>query len=294
MEFSDHVLGQNLRQARERANLTQEQLAKKIGYSQDAVAAWESGRRSVKPEILVRLSVALEVPVASFFGETVELAVKQLPGELLVPWDPSTGRIEICLNCLDASHKRNARFCETCGEALWFSRCTGWTHDDLGSKPCGVTIPPGASHCSACGERSIWPQVRERIPKASFLQVVRSEFSRDAFITPQPLGRDFEISDPYAVAAWLEEQVRVPDPKLSASLRHCSYQWGPKGIFHIRCHTGARSYQQIASVIESNLPRIQTMLGFLMKRKCEAKLVFEGENDLYRLMTLDEWLEGPF
>lgn len=292
MTFSDQTLGQNVRKAREHAGLTQQQLAQKIGYSQDAVAAWESGRRSAKPEILARLSLALGVPVASFFGEKGEVAAQQLPRDLLVPWDPSTGRIEICLNCLDVSHKKNAKFCETCGEALWGSACEGWIPEE--NHPCGVIIPPGANHCSACGERSIWPAVRDKIPAASFLQVVRSEFSQEAFITPQPLGREFEASDAYGVAAWLEEQVRVPDPRLSSALRHCGYQWGSKGTFLIFCPEGEN--QHFATTIQHNISKIQTMLGFLLKRKCAARVQFQAPGDDYACMTLEEWLvdELPF
>ncbi len=291
MEFSDQVLGQNLRKAREMAGFTQDQLASKIGYSQDAVAAWEGGRRSAKPEILARLAVALGVPVASFFGETDEPVVRELPKDLLIPWDPSTGRVEICLNCLDASHKRSARFCETCGESLWDSTCSGWVQSDSGPEPCGVIIPPGANHCSSCGERSIWPQVREKIPNASFLQVVRSEFSQNAFITPQPMGRDFEVSDPYAIAEWIEEQVRIPDPRLSAALRRCTYCWGTKGSFIITGPPEPQFRDQTATTVQHNLSRLQTMLGFLLKRKCAVKFLVGDPDDEYRSLSLEDWVE---
>lgn len=53
-----------IRQARERAGLTQAQLAQRAGVSQPCVAQWESGRRPIQEKTVAKVAAAL--------GERVE------------------------------------------------------------------------------------------------------------------------------------------------------------------------------------------------------------------------------
>ena len=52
---------------RERAGLTQAQLAEKIGASQSAVALWETGARMPRSNKLQKLAEVLECTVADLF-----------------------------------------------------------------------------------------------------------------------------------------------------------------------------------------------------------------------------------
>lgn len=53
----------NLQHCREKANLTQEQLARKIGMSVSMIVSIESGRRKGSIETLLRIADALDVTV---------------------------------------------------------------------------------------------------------------------------------------------------------------------------------------------------------------------------------------
>lgn len=53
--------GANLRRARERANLTQEDLASTAGMDRSAISLLERGRRSPGLEIILKLATALKL-----------------------------------------------------------------------------------------------------------------------------------------------------------------------------------------------------------------------------------------
>lgn len=55
-------LGTNLREARERLGLTQEQVAERCGVHATEVSRIEAGKRDPKVTTLERLAAALEVP----------------------------------------------------------------------------------------------------------------------------------------------------------------------------------------------------------------------------------------
>ena len=65
-------IGENIRKARKAAGMTQEELGKKIGISQQAVGNYESGRRKPKIKTLLRLSNGLNVSVAELLAGIVE------------------------------------------------------------------------------------------------------------------------------------------------------------------------------------------------------------------------------
>lgn len=61
-------IGENIRRERKAAGMTQEELGKKIGISQQAVGNYESGRRKPKIKTLVRFSNGLNVSVAELLA----------------------------------------------------------------------------------------------------------------------------------------------------------------------------------------------------------------------------------
>lgn len=63
--------GLRLRDCRRRANLRQQDVARRSGIGWRSISAWESGRAigSLKVVQLVRLLDALDVPPAMFFAE---------------------------------------------------------------------------------------------------------------------------------------------------------------------------------------------------------------------------------
>ncbi len=59
--------GQRLKAARERAGMTQKELADAIGKSADTVATYEVGSRQPRLNDLPKIAEALEVPIDAFF-----------------------------------------------------------------------------------------------------------------------------------------------------------------------------------------------------------------------------------
>lgn len=80
-------MGRNrLREIRERAGLTQQQLAKKIGVTQQAIWYYEHGRREMRSGVLISLSEALECAVSDLLGlDANERVARQTPPSHLMP-----------------------------------------------------------------------------------------------------------------------------------------------------------------------------------------------------------------
>lgn len=64
------VLARNIRDFRQRLNMSQKKLAEQVGVSQAAVALWESGRAHPQYNRLAVVAAALGVTVAALIGET--------------------------------------------------------------------------------------------------------------------------------------------------------------------------------------------------------------------------------
>lgn len=64
----------NLRIARQRAGLTQQELADRIGGSQAQVSGWEGGDSCVRIDSVVRLAEALDIDPGVLLRETQGLA----------------------------------------------------------------------------------------------------------------------------------------------------------------------------------------------------------------------------
>jgi transcriptional regulator with XRE-family HTH domain len=72
--------GQILKTLREKAGLTQAELAGKAGTSQKAISFWERGEREPAFSRIRKLCNALDVPCGAFFGETERPAEKSAKG----------------------------------------------------------------------------------------------------------------------------------------------------------------------------------------------------------------------
>lgn len=158
MEFDDRRLGQRLRQAREARGWSLSELAAGVGYPPETVAAWEEGTRTLKPRLLYRLAQVLGMPVARLFDEDESR---------FIPWNPNTGRLDLCLRCGAREHPSGAAHCSECGCQLETSQCTGELEDAyLGmTRPCLALIPPGQMHCQNCGTPSLWAELSDRLPR---------------------------------------------------------------------------------------------------------------------------------
>ncbi len=60
------LIGKRIKSAREDANLTQEELGKKVGYSAMGISYFEKGLRKIKTDDLEKISKALNKPITHF------------------------------------------------------------------------------------------------------------------------------------------------------------------------------------------------------------------------------------
>jgi len=63
------IIGTRIKEAREHLGLTQEELAARIGKTQNSISLYEKGSRAIRVSELDDLAKALEVPVSYFFGD---------------------------------------------------------------------------------------------------------------------------------------------------------------------------------------------------------------------------------
>lgn len=74
-----HVVGINLRAARQNAGMTQRELANKTGVTQNYIAQIEGGRRAPSLEVLVHLAESIDVQPADLLsGEGVTHELQRL------------------------------------------------------------------------------------------------------------------------------------------------------------------------------------------------------------------------
>jgi uncharacterized protein len=79
-------VGQQIAEARERAGLTQSQLAERAGTAQSAISAYEAGRKVPSADTFVRLLAAAGARLAVIEGEPVRtpsLAERRSRGQIL-------------------------------------------------------------------------------------------------------------------------------------------------------------------------------------------------------------------
>lgn len=61
--------GERIKEARKKVGMTQAELASKLGISYVGVSQWENDLRNPKPDTLLRIAVALRMPVEQILGE---------------------------------------------------------------------------------------------------------------------------------------------------------------------------------------------------------------------------------
>lgn len=78
--------GENIREARKKAGLTQVQLAKKLGVPYQSIGQWETGKRNPKYETLERIASAIGIHVFDLvgIGEKFDTLVETTPFNLVV------------------------------------------------------------------------------------------------------------------------------------------------------------------------------------------------------------------
>ncbi len=63
------IIGERIREAREKLDLTQEQLADRLGKTRNTISSYETGTRILSISELPDLAKALEVPISYFFED---------------------------------------------------------------------------------------------------------------------------------------------------------------------------------------------------------------------------------
>lgn len=72
MMYDLGTIKERIKKARSDINMTQEQLAKRMGYERETVTAWESGKNTPKLDALVRLCDILQCDLGFLLGEYKE------------------------------------------------------------------------------------------------------------------------------------------------------------------------------------------------------------------------------
>jgi transcriptional regulator with XRE-family HTH domain len=67
--ISENYIGARIRKARERLGISQGELARRLGKSQNTISSYENGTRTFRVSELPQFAEELEVPIAFFFGE---------------------------------------------------------------------------------------------------------------------------------------------------------------------------------------------------------------------------------
>jgi transcriptional regulator with XRE-family HTH domain len=81
------AIGRRIHEARDRLGFTQQDLATKLGKTQNSIASYESGTRTIRVTELPALSEALGVPIAYFFGENfADQEIAALVNQLTPPF----------------------------------------------------------------------------------------------------------------------------------------------------------------------------------------------------------------
>ncbi|MDP3789418.1 MAG: helix-turn-helix domain-containing protein [Candidatus Omnitrophota bacterium] len=63
------MYGTNIKRIREKKNITQEGLAKRVGVSRQAVCMWETGKRELRGTMLNKIAQIFSVPVSEILSE---------------------------------------------------------------------------------------------------------------------------------------------------------------------------------------------------------------------------------
>lgn len=72
------AIGQNIKMCRERAGISQEELALKIRVGTRTIQRYESGEQTPKLQTILKISTALDVPASELMGEIYDTAPPEL------------------------------------------------------------------------------------------------------------------------------------------------------------------------------------------------------------------------
>ncbi len=75
------MYGTNIKRIRKKKNITQEDLAKKMGVSRQAVCMWEAGKRELKGTALNKIARIFNVPVSEILNEGGMVKKRLLTGK---------------------------------------------------------------------------------------------------------------------------------------------------------------------------------------------------------------------
>ena len=64
MSNRNKIIGEQVRNLRKQKKMTMKELGQKLGVSEQAISQYELGKRKLTPELLLKISVALDVPKA--------------------------------------------------------------------------------------------------------------------------------------------------------------------------------------------------------------------------------------
>jgi transcriptional regulator with XRE-family HTH domain len=94
----DQWIGNTLREARLAASLTQQELARRLGWSPDTLASYETGRRGLRASQLAEIAKVLDLPAAALLLDVREAAsVLQRLGDNVERWN----QVALFLDALD-------------------------------------------------------------------------------------------------------------------------------------------------------------------------------------------------
>lgn len=89
--MNDYRFGEYIYSLRKRANMTQVQLAEKLGVSGKAVSKWETGKSKPQVDLLKKLAVMFEIPVEELLDMPVKGEDKQIT-KIVITGGPCAGK----------------------------------------------------------------------------------------------------------------------------------------------------------------------------------------------------------
>lgn len=102
----DIVIGRNISFVRKQKNITQEELAKRLGITFQQIQKYENGKNRVSASNLMTISKILDVPLTCFFSEMIN--VEDLSKSQSVPNLFSSDTLKI-LRLLEAIKNKNVK-----------------------------------------------------------------------------------------------------------------------------------------------------------------------------------------
>ena len=96
------ILGKNIREARKRNNMTQSELAEKLGVSKQVVSSYENGKRSPSYEMLLKIANVFYTTINDLFSTAMSVMNISLDGL-------NNSQIEIVMKMIDEFKSLNKK-----------------------------------------------------------------------------------------------------------------------------------------------------------------------------------------